>query len=117
LTNVKCDMGRVRSGVDVMLASENHTDTRADKEPGMIGVQVAAGQHVLHHVLGDPCRRLALIKFCAGHMTGGDHDFRWRICDAPRVQCGQELGIDIGRVGISGRSCQQRDHQYNAGRR
>ena len=54
---------------DILRAVRSYAD--ADKEPGMIGVQVAAGQHVLHHVLSDPCRRLALIKFCAGHMTGG----------------------------------------------
>ena len=48
------------------------------KNPASIGVQVAADQHVLvvHHVLGDLTRRLALIKFCASHMTGRDHDVR-----------------------------------------
>jgi hypothetical protein len=42
-------------------------------------------------------------------MTSGDANAM------PSAQVGQELGIDIGRVGMSGRSCQRRDHQYNAG--
>ena len=42
------------------------TYARTDKERGMKGVQVTAGQHVLvvHHVLGNLARRFALIKFC-----------------------------------------------------
>src|ERR1700689_932926 len=76
-------------------------DADSDEKPGVIAVQIS----LCHHVVPDVTRLLALVKFIADLMTGGDRRLPGREGDAPGRERAQEIAAVDRVIGIRGRGC------------